>query len=119
MRGIIQRVFVLAAVAVAAAACGGDNESSPPARDGTTCSAEAIAADLDLSGQLLAATPTSTSCDGHWAIMVWDVPGDSQRLVRYVGTKWTTYVNFPHNVCWSNAAADGVPADLRHYFTSR
>lgn len=27
----------------------------------------------------------ATECDGRWAVIAWDVPGDSQRLVRHDG----------------------------------
>ncbi|WP_249040431.1 hypothetical protein [Nocardia cyriacigeorgica] len=83
---------------------------SPP------CAADTIERDLGVGPDLANASATVSDCDGQWAIIVWDTPGDSQRLVRHDGTTWTTYVAFPHEICWSQAVADGVPSRFERYF---
>ncbi|MCP2299421.1 hypothetical protein APR11_005876 [Nocardia amikacinitolerans] len=80
------------------------------------CAAETIVGELDDAGDLTAEGATVTECDGSWAVIVWDVPGDSQRIVHRTADGWRTYVVFPHDVCWSTAAADGVPARFESYF---
>ncbi|WP_218581754.1 hypothetical protein [Nocardia cyriacigeorgica] len=82
----------------------------------SSCAAETIEHDLGVGPDLANASATVTECDGRWAIISWDVPGDSQRLVRHDGTVWTGYVSFPHEICWSRAMADGVPARFQRYF---
>ncbi|MFD0364359.1 hypothetical protein ACFQZZ_23215 [Nocardia sp. GCM10030253] len=80
------------------------------------CTAEAIVDDLDVPPYLAAARVTVSECEGGWAVIVWDVPGDSQRIVVRNPDGWTTYVYFPHDVCWTEAVADGVPTRLQRYF---
>lgn len=82
-----------------------------------SCAAATIVHDLDDIGELTSANAAVSQCDGTWAVIVWDAPGDSQRIVRQAVDGWVTYVAFPHNVCWAKADADGVPARLRPYFT--
>ncbi|MFI9510159.1 hypothetical protein [Nocardia sp. NPDC052566] len=81
------------------------------------CAPGVIAADLTDIGALKNATATVRECDGQWAVIVWDVHGDSQRIVRRKADRWSTYVVFPHDTCWARAAADGVPIRLKPYFT--
>ncbi len=59
---------------------------------------------------------TIPDCDGRWAVVRWDTPGDNQRVITRTSGTWTTYVRFPHQTCWSTASADGVPDRLRTYF---
>ncbi|WP_280232443.1 hypothetical protein [Nocardia cyriacigeorgica] len=80
------------------------------------CAADTIEHDLQVGPELADASATVTECDGRWAIIAWDVPGDSQRLVRRDGGAWSTYVAFPHETCWSRAGADGVPARFERHF---
>lgn len=82
-----------------------------------SCAAATIVHDLDDIGELADANATVSECDGAWAVIVWDSPGDSQRIVRHAADGWITYVYFPHDICWTTAAADGVPARLRPYFS--
>lgn len=83
----------------------------------TACTPQAIARDLDDLGWLADKKATVSECDGRWAVIVWDVPGDSQRIVRRPEDgKWRTYVVFPHDTCRAKATADGVPARLQPYF---
>lgn len=92
--------------------------STAVARPADACAAQPIVGELDnLDEYLRGAKATVRECDGKWAVIVWDVPGDSQRIIRRAANRWTTYVQFPHNVCWAKASADGVPAQLRKYFT--
>ncbi|MFI6210755.1 hypothetical protein ACIBCD_02090 [Nocardia brasiliensis] len=81
------------------------------------CSPGAIAHDLDDIGGLTEYQAKVHYCDGAWGVIVWDAPGDSQRIVRRGNGGWVTYLVFPHDQCWSKAAADGVPESLRHYFS--
>lgn len=80
------------------------------------CTAEAIVDDLDAPPYLAAAPAAVSDCEGGWAVIVWNVPGDSQRIVVHNPDGWTTYVGFPHDTCWTEALADGVPARLQRYF---
>ncbi|MEV6432108.1 hypothetical protein [Nocardia sp. NPDC051463] len=80
------------------------------------CTAAAIVDDLDVAPYLAAAHATVSECEGGWAVIVWDVPGDSQRIVVHNPDGWTTYIGFPHDACWTEALADGVPARLQRYF---
>ncbi|MFE9576056.1 hypothetical protein ACFYO1_06695 [Nocardia sp. NPDC006044] len=82
-----------------------------------SCAAATIVHDLDDLGELIDANATVRECDGAWAVIVWDSHGDSQRIVRHAADGWLTYVYFPHDVCWTTAVADGVPARLRPYFS--
>ncbi|WP_244467163.1 hypothetical protein [Nocardia vulneris] len=81
------------------------------------CSPAAIAHDLDDIGGLTEYQAKVHYCDGAWGVIAWDAPGDSQRIVRRGNGGWVTYLVFPHDRCWSKAAADGVPESLRHYFS--
>ncbi|PXX63871.1 hypothetical protein DFR70_10553 [Nocardia tenerifensis] len=81
------------------------------------CAAATIVHDLDDIGELTSYNAKVSECDGAWAVIVWDIHGDSQRIVRHAADGWATYVVFPHDICWSKAAADGVPARLRPYFS--
>ncbi|WP_245673675.1 hypothetical protein, partial [Nocardia lijiangensis] len=89
------------------------NDPAPEA-----CAAETIVGELDDAGDLTADAATVSECDGAWAVISWDIPGDSQRIVHRTPDGWRTYVVFPHDTCWSTAAADGVPARLQPYFHS-
>ncbi|CAM4409461.1 hypothetical protein NONI108955_25760 [Nocardia ninae] len=80
------------------------------------CAAQSIVHDLDDIGELGSHNATVTECDGNWAVIAWDAPGDTQRIVRRTPDGWATYVYFPHNVCWTKASADGVPTRLQKYF---
>ncbi|NNH74988.1 hypothetical protein HLB23_34930 [Nocardia uniformis] len=81
------------------------------------CAAQTIVRDLAVEPYLEDATPTVAECDGFWAVIRWDSPGDNQRIVhRTYDTPWTTYVRFPHDTCWSTARSDGVPENLEQYF---
>ncbi|WP_433672600.1 hypothetical protein ACQP06_13965 [Nocardia sp. CA-136227] len=87
-----------------------------PAPD-PVCAQQTINHDLKVESRLSGAAATVTGCDGNWAVIAWDVQGDSQRVVRHTASGWTTYVGFPHNVCWAKAEQDGVPDRLKKYFT--
>ncbi|UGT61544.1 hypothetical protein [Nocardia asteroides] len=82
------------------------------------CDPRSIAGDLDLADYQRNATATVRECDGTWAVIAWEVPGDSQRIVRRAAAGWTTYVIFPHNRCWTQAKTDGAPEMLERYFTA-
>ncbi|MFI6867007.1 hypothetical protein [Nocardia sp. NPDC050406] len=87
-----------------------------PAPD-PVCAGQTIVHDLGEGPPYTTATPTVSECDGFWAVISWDIPGDSQRIVRRgYDSGWTTYVRFPHDICWSQATAEGVPANLEKYF---
>jgi len=81
-----------------------------------SCAADRIEQDLDVADHLAAANPTVAECTGDWAVIRWDAPGDSQRIVRRVDSTWVDYVRFPHDRCWSTAVEDSVPDSLRPYF---
>ncbi|MGW4848411.1 hypothetical protein [Nocardia brasiliensis] len=81
------------------------------------CSPGAIAHDLDDIGGLTEYQAKVEYCDGAWALIVWDAPGDSLRIVRRTGGGWSTYLAFPHDQCWAKAAADGVPLTLKYNFS--
>ncbi|MFF2391206.1 hypothetical protein [Nocardia sp. NPDC058114] len=59
---------------------------------------------------------TIADCDGQWGVIRWETPGDNQRVITRTSGTWSTYVRFPHDICWSSAVADGVPDRLRTYF---
>ncbi|MEV6275994.1 hypothetical protein [Nocardia sp. NPDC051832] len=85
------------------------------------CSAQTIVSDLAAQGQLYSGQEDWTlaavrDCADSWGVISWNTPGDTQRIVRRSGDRWSTYVIFPHSTCWSDAAADGVPDRLRGYF---
>ncbi|WP_228811671.1 hypothetical protein [Nocardia otitidiscaviarum] len=81
------------------------------------CAAQTIVHDLGAGPPFTTATPSVAYCDRSWAVIAWDIPGDSQRMVRRVdGAPWTTYVYFPNDVCRAQARADGVPVGLEEYF---
>ncbi|WP_306363955.1 hypothetical protein [Nocardia sp. CC227C] len=82
------------------------------------CAPQTIVHDLGEGPPYTTATPTVPECDGYWAVISWDIPGDSQRIVRRAhGSPWRTYVSFPHDVCRAEAAADGLPVELEKYFS--
>ncbi len=81
------------------------------------CAADQVVPDLKLDQRLAPAKAKVSQCNGYWAVVAGDVPGDSQRIARYADGKWTTYVAFPHNRCWPQALSDGVPAGYRPYFS--
>ncbi|WP_018161235.1 hypothetical protein [Smaragdicoccus niigatensis] len=54
-------------------------------------------------------------CDGQWALVNNDSPGDTARLLRWNETGWVSYAAFPTNDCRSKAVSDGVPSQ---YFSS-
>lgn len=80
------------------------------------CSTAGIVADLGVDPALQKATATVTDCAGGWAIIRWDAPGDTQRMIHHVAGKWTTYMVFPSQKCWKEAQSEGVPDDLKKYF---
>ncbi|WP_245722203.1 hypothetical protein [Nocardia crassostreae] len=81
------------------------------------CASQTILHDLGEGPPYTTTLATVSECDGYWAVIVWDMPGDSQRIVhRGYDFGWTNYVYFPHDKCWSEAKADGVPANLEKYF---
>ncbi|UGT42264.1 hypothetical protein LTV02_02215 [Nocardia yamanashiensis] len=82
------------------------------------CAQQTIGHDLKVESRLSSATAKVTGCDGNWSVIAWDVQGDSQRIVKHTASGWTTYVGFPHDVCWAKARKDGVPDRLKEYFTS-
>ncbi|MEU4414651.1 hypothetical protein [Nocardia salmonicida] len=79
----------------------------------SACAESTIEAELGVDPGPVATIP---DCDGRWGVIRWDAPGDNQRLITRTSGTWTTYVRFPHDTCWTTAAADGVPARLRTYF---
>jgi len=83
-----------------------------------SCTTETIVRDLDVTGDLADALAEVGECHGSWAVIAWDVPGDSQRIVRLVDSRWTTYVVFPHDRCWTQARADGAPSAMQGYFSA-
>ncbi|MFD4432899.1 hypothetical protein [Nocardia sp. NPDC058497] len=58
-----------------------------------------------------------TLCDGRWAVVSWNSQGDNQRIITRSSGTWTTYVGFPHDTCWTEATAAGVPDSMRRYFS--
>ena len=90
--------------------------SSPPSEIVSPCDPERIERDLGVADDLVAADPTVPECTAEWAVIRWDAPGDNQRVVRRVDSTWVDYVRFPHDRCWSQAEADGVPGPFRPYF---
>lgn len=87
------------------------------AKDGAAeCDAKEISEDLDVPEEQRAAEATIVECEPNWSIIRWDVPGDSQRVVRYFGDKWVTYVAFPNDRCWKQARHDGAPRSFEQYF---
>ncbi|WP_194836386.1 hypothetical protein [Nocardia sp. XZ_19_369] len=81
------------------------------------CSAETIARDLAKQGGIPTGMPSVRECDGNWAVISWDSPGDTQRIVYSVPDRWSTYLVFPHDKCWAQAESEGVPARLKPYFS--
>lgn len=106
-----------AKITVAAATAAAVGCSTEPVETSSPCDPNRIERDLDVADVLIAANPTVAECTGDWAVIRWDVPGDSQRIVRRVDSSWADYVLFPHNQCWGKAAADGAPTAFRPYFT--
>lgn len=82
------------------------------------CASETIVRDLGLGEPFSSAAATVSECNGSWAVIVWDMPGDSQRIVRQMDSRWSTYVVFPHELCWSSAQSDGAPNALEGYFSA-
>lgn len=80
------------------------------------CSPGAIARDLDDIGSRTEHSASVDYCDGAMGRHRLGCLGDSQRIVRRGAGGWATYLAFPHDRCWAKAAADGVPAGLKHYF---
>ncbi|MCM6773608.1 hypothetical protein NDR87_09010 [Nocardia sp. CDC159] len=85
---------------------------------GSGCAVQTVVHELDDLGELGTEAATVRECDGKWAVIAWDLPGDSQRIIRRAADGWVTYVYFPHDVCWAKASADGVPARMQKYFPS-
>ncbi|TCJ99084.1 hypothetical protein [Nocardia alba] len=77
------------------------------------CAESTIETELGVDPGPVATIP---DCDGKWGVIRWNTPGDNQRVITRTSGTWTTYVRFPHDICWSRAAADGVPDRLRTYF---
>ncbi|WP_431972707.1 hypothetical protein [Nocardia sp. bgisy134] len=89
-----------------------DSEPSEP------CAVQTVLRELDIRfDHLRSAKATVSQCDGKWAHIVWDSPGDSARIIRRTAGGWTNYVFFPHDICWGPASADGVPVRFKEYFT--
>ncbi|MEV0246102.1 hypothetical protein AB0H76_05875 [Nocardia sp. NPDC050712] len=85
------------------------------------CSTETIVNDLAAGGELYAgqadpALAQLRDCEGTWGVISWNTPGDTQRIVHHNFERWTTYVAFPHDTCWTEATRAGVPERLRPYF---
>ncbi|MFG1795328.1 hypothetical protein [Nocardia sp. NPDC049149] len=142
-RAVVFGATVLVSVVVTASGCGGGGDpttpspslvatpaglpssvapagdppsSPPPGNPQPECAPQTIVRDLDDIGDLGNENATVSDCDGTWAIIAWDVPGDTMRLVRRAADRWSTYVVFPHNVCWIKATADGAPPRFQDYF---
>lgn len=81
--------------------------------EAAVCAEDTIESELHVD---TAAAATISHCDGQWAVISWDTPGDNQRILTRSSGTWTTYVAFPHQTCWAKATADGVPDRLRSYF---
>ena len=86
-------------------------------RGAPTCTESALVRDLDIAPYVANARMFIGYCEDGWAVVSWDFPGDTQRMLRIENDRWVTYVSFPHRVCWDQAADEGVPANLRMYFT--
>ncbi|MFB7718815.1 hypothetical protein [Nocardia sp. NPDC056100] len=84
-----------------------------------TCAAQTFVHDLNIEQRLRSATTQVRVCEELWAVVSWDVPGDSQRVVSRTSVgPWRDYVRFPHDTCWSKAKSDGAPDTLKKYFTA-
>jgi hypothetical protein len=102
-------VPTLSATATAAAPSMGPDECDP----------EAIERDLAVPPELAATRASVVYCEPPgWAVIRWDAPGDNQRIVRLEVAGWTTYVQFPHDVCRTQARTEGVPPALEEYFSN-
>lgn len=125
-------------VVLAAAGCGGSTSGgagstaappSEPARttveapttttvgaapfDSALCAEEVVERDLDVPPALAQARATVSECqEPGWAVVSWDLPGDSQRIVHLVEGVWATYVEFPHDLCRTQARTEGVPESM-------
>lgn len=89
-----------------------------PGPDSDPCAVSTVARDLDELEEVPSGIASVRECDGKWAVIAWDSPGDTQRIVRNSADGWSTYVLFPHDICWAKAVVDGVPARLQPYFPS-
>ncbi|MBX7432843.1 hypothetical protein JDV09_12105 [Mycobacterium sp. Y57] len=98
-------------VSITADATASDSTDADP-----RCNASEIANDLDLPEYQHNARAEITECEPPWAVIRWDTPGDSQRMVRHIRGEWRTYVAFPHQKCWGDATADDVPMAFEKYF---
>ncbi|MFC9662314.1 hypothetical protein ACFVJ5_18935 [Nocardia sp. NPDC127606] len=87
-------------------------QDAPP-EPAPACAESTIETELGVDPGPVATIP---DCDGQWGVIRWDTPGDNQRVITRTSGTWTTYVRFPHDICWSSAVADGVPDRLRPYF---
>ncbi|MEU0544195.1 hypothetical protein ABZ319_30435 [Nocardia sp. NPDC005978] len=120
---IVQSAFAIGVV-LAAAACEPDTGSgptvvsTPPDSTPSACAAATIVKDLKIDEWQRDAEATVTDCNGEWAFISWDSPGDNARIVYRAASKWADYVRFPHDRCWSEASAAGAPATLQKYFQS-
>ncbi|MGX1808068.1 hypothetical protein ACWIGI_20305 [Nocardia sp. NPDC055321] len=121
---IMQSAFAIGVV-LAAAACEPDTGggpvvvSTPPDSAQSACAVQNVVKDLTIGDWQRDATATVKDCDGTWAFISWDSPGDSARIVHRDNGKWADYVIFPHDTCWSEAAAAGAPAEtMRQYFSA-
>ncbi|MFI6569029.1 hypothetical protein [Nocardia fluminea] len=88
-------------------------KTARPPEPAPACAESAIETELGVDAGPVA---TIADCDGQWGVIRWDTPGDNQRLITRTSGTWTTYVGFPHDICWSIAVTDGVPERLRTYF---
>lgn len=85
--------------------------------DPARCAPEALVGDLDVPEEYAGAAVEVAECvEPGWAVVRWDVPGDSQRIARLVDGVWVQYVAFPHDVCRTQARTEGVPEELEVYF---
>ncbi|MEU4649715.1 hypothetical protein [Nocardia fluminea] len=87
-------------------------QDTPP-EPAPACAESTIETELGVDAGPVA---TIADCDGQWGVIRWDTPGDNQRLITRTSGAWTTYIGFPHDICWSSAVTDGVPERLRTYF---
>ncbi|MEU8900236.1 hypothetical protein [Nocardia sp. NPDC048505] len=88
----------------------------PPVCDAATIVGDLAAADALYPEQKNPALAEVHDCEGSWGVIRWNLPGDSQRIVRHNYERWVTYEIFPHDTCWTQAVKDGVPERLRPYF---
>lgn len=82
------------------------------------CTAAAITEDLGILGEFDIDWVTVAACDGRWAVIAWDVAGDTRRVARRTVEGWTIYTFTPRDTCWGRAAADGAPPAMEQFFAA-